>query len=183
MSKYITILLTFFVSFQSCKPRVKYPAILMTSYNYQIWLSNIDRIDQRDSSILFLDSTIVESGKKIYLERYLNDSIKINNSYSINKTGIEYYGQACTTLDSIFITKDSILLIRSYYDRENSQDEESEIFWNPKLGIVGVYNSGAWGSLNLIERQNDSSGIKDCLYHYLIHRHKKKDKAMIGKIK
>ncbi|PXY02612.1 hypothetical protein DF185_00525 [Marinifilum breve] len=172
MTKYITILLTFYVFFQSCKPRVNNPTILMTSYNYQIWLSNIDSIDQRDSSILFLDSTILENGKKIYLEKYLKDSISINNSYSISKTGIEYYGQACLTLDSIFITKDSILLIRSYYDRKNSQDEESEIFWNTKLGIVGVYNSGGWGSLNLIERQNDSSGIKDCLYHHLIKRHK-----------
>jgi hypothetical protein len=149
-------------------------SILMTGYEYQIWISKLDTIDQRDSIALFLDSTILESGKKIFAERYLNDSIRINNSYSIIENKIEYMGTPCKTLDSILITRDSILLIRSYYDRENSYDEESEIFWNPKIGIVGVYNSGGWGVLNIVERKNDRSGIKDCLYNYIIDRHKKR---------
>ncbi|NLR95076.1 hypothetical protein [Flammeovirga agarivorans] len=106
--------------------------------------------------------------------------IKINEDtisifqFSRIKNEIEYQGSTCEFLDSLNISDDSIRVYRSYYDRPNSYDEESEIFWTKDLGLIGVYNSGGWGVLQLVDYELDTMNMKEKLYDYIIERHKNK---------
>jgi len=155
---------------------------MVTVYDYQIWLSNLDKKELRDSSVFYIDTfsmnnhqnwafnsktdSIFYEGSYVYLSfgyyyRIENDSLFLRDVY-------------CPNLDTIHFQyeNETIELIRSDFNIENACDEEKFVFWNHDYGLVALYNY-PWGALFLIDRETRKGFAKDFFYDYIISSHKK----------
>lgn len=70
---------------------------------------------------------------------------------------IIYFEDTCELISTqeFNIAKRKIKIYKFYYDRENSMDEESYIYYNPDIGLVGIYNLG-WFSFDFFEYESTS---------------------------
>lgn len=147
----------------------------ITVYDYQIWISNLNNKELRDSFIVFID-TLTFNGRKnyIYCDSLISDST-FRFSYSIERDSFFFYNDYCKPLDTVFLDykNEKIEIIKSEYDVENSVDEECYIYWNKKYGLVSVYNY-PWGALILFDHERISSFAKGTFYNFIINIEKEK---------
>src|SRR5687767_9849651 len=140
MTKYLLIILSSIVLL-SCNKTTSNEPRTLKFYHYQLWLSNLDTIDLKATTTLF-----VETDKTSNMTEY---NLKYSESDSL--TGFKYYIKAdslffqnsyCKIIDTInlgYQGKTTQLFI-SDYNEQNSADEESYLFWNMKYGLMGQYN-------------------------------------------
>lgn len=155
--------------------------VIATLNEYRVWLSNLDSLNLLASHQIVLDSAFSKAkGRLLYYAEDVKDttlSIKLGKTidngkpihftYSIVNDTLYYEDVKCETLPPVYLTSDSILVQRSYYNRENSADEESEIFWNKTCGLLVIYGE-SWGDTYLVRRTDKCTGLADSVYHYLI---------------
>lgn len=145
----------------------------ITVYDYQIWLSNLNKKELRDSIIVYID-TFTFNGRKNYIYQ---DSLIFDSSYrymfSIERDSFFYQNKYCKTLDTISLDneKERIELFISDFDIESSVDEECYIYWSKRYGLIAVYNY-PWGALTLFENDRLIGFAKDKVYNDLINKEK-----------
>jgi len=153
---------------------------IVTIYDYQIWLSDLDRKDLRDSTIYYIDTLTIYNRKNwIFLQ--LNDSLYTDPSYAIENDSLFLFGNIyCPNLDTIYLkhNNEMIELIVSHYDVEKSCDEEMYVYWNDVQGLVALYNY-PWGALILFDRETMPGFAKETFYNGLISRSKEIKKVFI----
>lgn len=143
----------------------------VTFYHYQLWLANLDTVDLKASSTLYLESITTHEKTEYILRNYPDSDSLLVFSYSIKGDSLFYKGTYCKVVDTIdFDFKgDKITLYRSNYDEPDNFDEESYIFWNRRYGLLGEYNY-SMGPLLLFENQEIPNFAKDILYSYILDR-------------
>lgn len=140
-------------------------------YDYQIWLSDLDRKDLLDSITVYID-TFSYNNRKFY---GYTDSLGSDSGYydyfSTERDSFFYFHEYCKTLDTVVLAykNDKIELIKSAYDVENSIDEECYIYWNKIYGLIGVYNY-PWKALILFENEEIEGFAKDTFYDYIVNK-------------
>lgn len=153
-------------SFLYSKPKI-------TEYDYQIWISDLDRRELRDSLTVYID-TFTYNNRKFYgYTESLNNDSTYTNYYSTERDSFFYFHEYCKTLDTIILAykNEKIELIKSDYDVENSIDEECYIYWSKTYGLIGVYNY-PWKALILFDNEEISGFAKETFYDYIINMEK-----------
>ncbi|RKE04513.1 hypothetical protein [Marinifilum flexuosum] len=145
-----------------------------TVYDYQIWISNLDQIELRDSAVLYVDSVSFNNGVSIVYRDSLKSDSSFRYAYSIKGDSLFYFGEYCELKDTVTVGfKDGFIeLYKSEYDRKNSADEEAYIYWNSEYGIISVYNY-SWGALSLFDYEQIPNFAKVNFYNYIIEEEKK----------
>lgn len=144
---------------------------IVTIYDYQIGVSNLDKKELRDSTVTYIDTLNLYNRKNwIYA---LNDSISIYTPYAIEKDSFFLDNVYCPNLDTIHLKyKNEIIeLIKSDYNVENSVDEEMYIYWNHDYGLVALYNY-PWGALILFDKETMKGFAKEVFYNYIVNLEK-----------
>lgn len=152
-------------------------------YDYQIWISNLDKKELRDSAVLYVDSVSFNTGVSIVYRDSLKSDSSFRYAYSIKGDSLFYFGEYCELKDTVTVGfKDGFIeLYKSEYDRENSADEEAYIYWNTEYGIISVYNY-PWGALSLIDYEQIPNFAKVNFYNYIIDEEKKGFNSMNTKL-
>ena len=147
----------------------------VTVYDYQIHISDLNKKELRDSTVLYLDTTIFNNRKNhVYSDSFNIDST-FHYSYSFERDSFFFFDEYCETLDTILIDFDNraIEVIKSDYDVENSVDEESYIYWNNQFGLIAVYNY-PWRALILFDNDDISGFAKETFYNFIVNQEKEK---------
>ena len=147
----------------------------VTVYDYQIHISDLNKKELRDSTVLYLDTTIFNNRKNhVYSDSFNIDST-FHYSYSFERDSFFFFDEYCETLDTILIDFDNraIEVIKSDYDVENSVDEESYIYWNTEFGLISVYNY-PWRALILFDNDDISGFAKETFYNFIVNQEKEK---------
>ena len=147
----------------------------VTVYDYQIHISDLNKKELRDSTVLYLDTTIFNNRKNhVYSDSFNIDST-FHYSYSFERDSFFFFDEYCETLDTILIDFDNraIEVIKSDYDVENSVDEESYIYWNNQFGLIAVYNY-PWRALILFDNDEISGFAKETFYNFIVNQEKEK---------
>lgn len=160
----------------SCKQEEKKNLRVVTFYQYHVWVSDLGRIDLKDSLVFYID-TIEANGETSYLLKSDLDSDIVGFTYSIIHDSLIYESTYCEVLDTVNLdyNGEEISLYRSNYDEQASVDEESYIFWNHKYGVVGLYNY-SMGPLLLLEDMKTPNFAKKVLYEYVVEMERKRRK-------
>jgi hypothetical protein len=97
-----------------------------------------------------------------------NDSVLVD-PYWISSDSLFWWGDYSQVIDTLeFWNEDEkIVLKKSDYDRPNSADEESYVYWNNEYGVVALYNY-AGGVLVLYTVESIEDFMKNELYRYII---------------
>jgi hypothetical protein len=153
----------------SCRQTSKENFRPVTFYHYQLWLADLDTVDLKDSSTLYLDSITTNKNTEYFLRNYPNSDSLTVFSYSIKGDSLFYEGTYCKVVDTVdFDFKgQKITLYRSNYDISDNFDEESYIFWNRRYGLIGEYNYNM-GPLLLFDNQEIPNFATDILYSYIV---------------
>jgi len=148
----------------------------VTIYDYQIWLSNLDKKELRDSTITYFDTMILFN--RINQVFALNDSVYID-FFVIESDSFFLNNVYCPNLDTIYLSnEDEIIELKvNHYDIENSYDEEMYVYWNHDYGLVALYNY-PWGALILYDRETKKGFAKNIFYNDFINRTKEKMRLM-----
>jgi hypothetical protein len=143
----------------------------VTIYDYQVWASDLDKKELRDSAITYIDTLYFNNRKNIIFAE--NDSISLYYSYAIEKDSFFLENIYSPNIDTIYLRykHDEIELIKSSYDVENSIDEEMYVYWNYAYGLVALYNY-PWGGLILFEKESMRGFTKEIFYDYIINQEK-----------
>jgi hypothetical protein len=163
---------------------------VVTIYDYQIWLSNLDRIELRDSTVYYIDTLTLCNRKNWVFTS--NDSIFYDNSYvflsflfsyAIEKDSLFLNNLYCPNLDTIHLKYEDkmVELIISYYEEEKTCDGEEYVYWNHDYGLVALFNY-SWGALNLIDREAKKGFAKEIFYNDFINRAKEKRKLRLEEL-
>jgi len=163
---------------------------VVTIYDYQVWLSNLDKKDLRDSTIYYIDSVTLNNRKNWVFKS--NDSIFYDNSYvflsfhysyAIEKDSFFLSNVYCPNLDTIHLKYENemIELIISYYEEEKTCDGEEYVYWNHNYGVVALFNY-SWGVLTLIERETKKGFAKEIFYNDFINRAKERQKVIFEEL-
>ena len=184
-AKYITLIIIglFVISCNNGNLKTK-NQILTTKpkiavYDYQIWISNLNKKELHDSFIVYLDTLTFNSRKNyIYCDSLRDDSI-FRYSFSIVSDSVFFNNEFCKNIDTVFFDykNDKIELIKSYYDVINSADEECYIYWNKKYGLISIYNY-PWGALILFDHEEIPGFAKETFYNFIIIQEKEIQKEM-----
>lgn len=144
----------------------------ITIYDYQIWLSDLDRKELRDSMVVYRDSLYYDDQQYIVYLMSFEDTTH-TYPYYIENDSLFFWDIYCPDVDTIeFIyNREKISVIKSEYDVERSYDEESDIYWNPDYGLIAQY-SYPWGALILFEKEKMPGFAKDLFYNYIINLEK-----------
>ena len=184
-AKYITLIIIglFVISCNNGNLKTKNQILTtkpkITVYDYQIWISNLNKKELRDSFIVYLDTLTFNSRKHyIYCDSLRDDSI-FRYSFSIVSDSFFFYNEFCKNIDTVFFDykNDKIELIKSYYDVINSADEECYIYWNKKYGLISIYNY-PWGALILFDHEEIPGFAKETFYNFIIIQEKEIQKEM-----
>ncbi|WP_295937171.1 hypothetical protein [uncultured Alistipes sp.] len=151
--------------------------------DYRVWISNLDKKDLEDSLALYID-TINCAGRKTIVHC---ESAKCDPSgtyyipYSIENDSLFFWDYYCPNIDTVRIEYKgrNIELVKSYYDLENSIDEELDIYWNSEYGLVAEYNYPS-GVLTLFEREGWDGFAKELFYNYIIDQERRKKTERIS---
>ena len=184
-AKYITLIIIglFVISCNNGNLKTKNQILTtkpkITVYDYQIWISNLNKKELRDSFIVYLDTLTFNSRKNyIYCDSLRDDSI-FRYSFSIVSDSFFFYNEFCKNIDTVFFDykNDKIELIKSDYDVINSADEECYIYWNKKYGLISIYNY-PWGALILFDHEEIPGFAKETFYNFIIIQEKEIQKEM-----
>jgi len=163
----------------SCQTTDKDKVRKVTVYDYQIWPSDLNKKELRDSLVLYVDSIIFKNHVNyVYHDSMWGDST-YRYRYSIQNDSIFYSDEYCRLLDTIYLDYKTgqIEMYRSDYDEKNSQDEESYIYWNQKYGLISVYNYSC-GALILFDYEEIESFAKNNVYDYIINEERELHKEI-----
>ena len=144
---------------------------IVTIYDYQIGLSNLDKKELRDSTVTYTDTLNLYNRKNwIYA---LNDSVSIYPPYTIERDSFFLDNVYCPNLDTIHLKyKNEIIeLIKSDYNVKNSIDEEMYVYWSHDYGLVALYNY-PWGALILFDKETMKGFAKEVFYNYIVNLEK-----------
>lgn len=148
----------------------------VTFYQYQLWVTDLDKIDLKDSTTLYLD--IIKSNQVTdYSLKYFPNSDSLTMlSYSIKGDSLFFQGTYCSIADTIDFAYNgqSITLYRSFYDTPYSSDEEAFLFWSPRYGLIGEYNI-YMGPIWLFDNQDIPNFTRDILYNYIVDKERGKE--------
>lgn len=139
---------------------------IVTIYDYQL---SLDKKELRDSIVTYIDTINLYNRKnRIYV---LNDSIRVYDSYAIEKDSFFLENLYCPNLDTIQIEYDNQLfkIIKSDYNKENSCDEEMFVYWNYDYGLIALYNY-PWGILILFDKETKKGFAKEIFYNYILDK-------------
>ena len=144
-------------------------------YDYQIWLSDLDRKDLLDSLTVYIDTFSYNNRKFYGYTDSLNSDSGYYDYFSKERDSFFYFHEYCKTLDTVTLKykNDKIELIKSDYDVENSIDEECYIYWSKTYGLIGVYNY-PWKALILFDNEEISGFAKDTFYDYIVNQIKER---------
>ena len=193
MPRKLSIFVILVIGIISCKHDKSEPYRKVTFYDYQIWISDLDLIDLRDSLVGYTTKVKRNESGFVglkFIHENQNSSIYNLDPRNIVYTSYDYVikndkifieGLSCNMKDTIQIAyKDQTIdLFVSEYDRQNSCDEESLIYWNNQIGLIAEYNYPV-GALLLFEYDDFKDFTKVYFYNYIINE--EKDKKQIRDI-
>lgn len=187
MRRQLSILIILLVGIISCKNDKSEAYRKVTFYDYQIWTTDLDRIDLRDSLVGY--TTKMKRNESGYVRLkfiYENQTTNMYNfdprnimyasfDYEIKNDKIFIEGLSCNLIDTIHISYQgqSVDLFVSEYDRDSSCDEESLIYWNNQIGLISQYNYPL-GALLLFEYDDFKDFTKVYFYNFIINEEKEK---------
>lgn len=160
----------------SCRQTNKENFQSVTFYQYQIWVSDLDTIDLKGSTTLYLDSVKTAIGTDYFLRNFPNSDSSTTFSYSVKRDSLFYQGTYCNVVDTVdFDFKGQrITLYRSNYDVPDTSDEEAFIFWNRRYGLIAEYDYNM-GPLLLFDNQEIPNFTRDILYNYIVDKERGKE--------
>lgn len=142
---------------------------IVTIYDYQIQMSNLNKKELRDSIVAYIDTIHIYNRKNwIYA---LNDSVSVYTPYAIERDSFFLENVYCPNLDTIYLKYEDkeMQVIKSEYDLNNSIDEEMYAYWNHKYGLIALYNY-PWGVLILFDKEAMKDFAKETFYNYIINQ-------------
>ena len=177
-NRYIIYLLLILFSIVSCESTTNNEQIKIndrktkvTIYYARIMSDEIEIKEPHDPKTFILDTlTIKGRFNFIYTDSIFEDSIRtLKHSYSINVDSFFYFNEYCINIDTIDFNykKDTIQVIKSYYDRENSADEECDVYWNSNYGLIALYNT-PWDVLELFDNEEIKGFALETFYDYIV---------------
>lgn len=168
MRHYIKILIV--LIFCGCKPGSQQESWTVRFQLQQIWLSNLDTLDIKDSGSLTVSKTVHNETERFKIK---TPDDFVTMSFEVVGGELIFEDSQCLTMDTVSfdISGQQIDLVISRFDLEEISDEESYIFWNLKYGILGQYN-WTMGPLLLFEPV-DLPGVSDSIRSYVIERERK----------
>lgn len=126
-------------------------------YHFRIMTTRFEEI----SDTIYLNKKLEIFNNRTY-EIYSELGIDSSFKFAIDPlTNIEnkiiYFDDTCELISAqeFNIAKRKIKIFKYYYDRENSMDEESYIYYNPDIGLIGIYNLG-WFSFDYFKYKSVS---------------------------
>ncbi len=74
---------------------------------------------------------------------------------------IIFFNDTCNLISTktFGLKEQKIVISKYYYDRKNSSDEESYIYYNPEIGLIGIYNL-AWFSFYYFSYESTEGLLK-----------------------
>lgn len=142
---------------------------IVTIYDYQIQMSNLNKKELRDSIVAYIDTIHIYNRKNwIYA---LNDSVSVYTPYAIERDSFFLENVYCPNLDTIYLKYENreMQVIKSEYDLNNSIDEEMYAYWNHEYGLIALYNY-PWGVLILFDKETMKDFAKETFYNYIINQ-------------
>lgn len=153
----------------------------VTLYKYQIWTSDLDKVDLRDSLVGFatiskrIDRTIIllQFLPKNHSSIMLFNLKPKNDYYSsfgyVIVDDIINNGIDCNLIDTIFIdyNNEHIEVFVSSWSMENAADVGTNIYWNNEIGVIAEYNY-SWGILVLFDYEKFKDFTKVNFYNHII---------------
>jgi hypothetical protein len=160
----------------SCRQTTKEGFRPVTFYQYQLSVTDLDKVDLKGSTTLFLDSTKTSIGTDYFLRNFPNSDSSTTFIYSINGDSLLYQGTYCKVVDTVdFDFKGQrITLYRSNYDASDTNDEEAFVFWNRRYGLLAEYNYNM-GPLLLFDNPEIPNFTRDILYNYIVDKERGKE--------
>lgn len=148
----------------------------VTLYHYQLWFADLDTMDLKSSSTLYLDSIRTNKKTDYFLRNYPNSDSLTIFSYSLKGDSLFYEGTYCEIIDTVdFDFKgQKITLYRSSYDIPENFDEEAYLFWNHRYGLIGEYNYNM-GPILLFDNQEIPNFATNILYTYIVDKERGKE--------
>lgn len=176
----LKLLIFIIFSFLACKNEGNETTIKVTIYDYQIWLSDLNKIDLRYSALAYRKSIKNDFETIFRLQKNLKNDTILLDTYFIKNDSLFYSGEYSKTIDTININfKNEIITVYvSEYDKMNSYDEESYIYWNLEQGIFAIYNY-PMGALILHDSEQFKNFAKVEIYNYIIDLEKNKRQLMM----
>jgi len=174
------------ISFSKKNTPVPETREVVTIYDYQIWLSNLDKKELRDSTVYYIDTFSMNN--RIHWAFPSKDSIFYDNAYvflsfnyfyAIEKDSFFLRNIYCPNIDTIYLKYENELfeITVSDFDIENACDEEMYVYWNHDYGLIALYND-PWGALFLIDRETKKGFAKEIFYDDFINRAKECQRLM-----
>ena len=89
--------------------------------------------------------------------------------YDGTNDSVQFWGDDCLLIDqkTYSVEKASVIVYKYDYDRADSWDEESHIYSNPDIGLIGVYNY-PWGLLIFYRNQEIHPEIEKLIIREII---------------
>jgi len=130
---------------------------LIEVFHYRIMTTEFEEI----SDTIYLTKKLKDIGNKsfeVYSELGADSSFRFALDPLIsNENQIIFFEDTCNLISSqeFDISGDKIKIYKYYYDRENSEDEESYIYYNSEIGLIAIYNLG-WLSFDYFNNKSTS---------------------------
>jgi hypothetical protein len=109
---------------------------------------NLSLDSDKASDTLYLIKKIKIFNSRVF-ETYSEPGLDSLYNYIIEplaetENQIIFFNDTCNLISTktFGLKEQKILIFKYYYDRKNSSDEESYIYYNPKIGLIGIYNLG-----------------------------------------
>jgi len=117
--------------------------------------------------IAYVDTIPYKNRKMVVLSEIEEDSLYFDG-YFIDRDSFYMYDIYCENIDTIPVEykNKTIEFFVSYYDVDNSDDEEAEIYWNHTYGIAAIYNC-AWSGLRIYCRYGLDNSERDSFYNMI----------------
>ena len=156
--KSIIFIVLIIIIFSSCFDKKN---SIITVYHYRKFFSNHEEI----SDTFYLTKKL-EKFNNITLEIYTEKLDDSTFNYTLEPLinfpkSILFINDTCKLISSkrYKIQENEIEIFKYNLNRENSFDEESFIYYNPKVGLIAIYNY-PWSNLKFFE-YNSTIGLKE----------------------
>lgn len=145
----------------------------ITIYDFQIWLSNLDKVELRDSVKASIYTLVYNSQKDYFYSNSFEQDSNYFYKYSIRQDSFFYSDEYCKIIDTLSLNfqNKNIDIKVSYFDKVNLVDEESQIYWSKDYGLISVYNHPQ-GALILFDNDRIHGFAKNEFYNYIINQEK-----------
>ena len=146
------------INFSCIKPENE----LIEVYHINFLTENYDGIS--DTLYLTKSLKIFDNGTfEVYSEPEVDSGFRFAIApLPKTKKQIVFFDDTCELVSSKeFEARDQIIEIyKYYYDRDNSVDEESFIYYNPGIGLIAIYNLG-WFSFDFFKQESTNGLIEN----------------------